>query len=532
MLKRERVISSIWLVILVLFSVSLVPGLAQMFSDQDEMATFAQTFSDPTMLAMLGPLYDANSIGGMFAFMMLLWTQIAVGLMNVFLVVRHTRADEELGRVEVIRSLPVGRLATSAATMLTVVFINGALAISTGVGIALMGETSMSLAGSILYGTLLGTFGIFCAAITAIFAQLCVSSRTALALGGITIVFSYILRAVGDMPNEYGDMPNEILSYLSPMGLLQRSQVFVKDDWLPVLYVLLISAMLFAVAFALDRVRDMGQGFIPAKPGLSRWKKIEKTTPNITSLMLSVRLCKNAMIWWLVGMFILAASYGSILGGISDFIEGNEFYGELMVELPPELMNFQEKSFVSTIAIMLSICGVIPVLVTLFKLRTEEKRGMLEQILSGAVSRRRNLANYTIIAMIMSVLTPFISALGFYVSALAVMEDPLSFSFFIENLMVYVPATWVMLGVGTFLVGILPKATVACWGMLGFSIFVMFFGRVLGLPEWLEFTTPFGYIPLLIIEEINWLTMVTLTGIAAILTVIGFVGYQKRDMIS
>ena len=108
MLKRETVISTVWILILVVFSAALAPGMSGMF-DAEARRQFAASFDNPVMIAMMGPVYGAENYteGAMYANMMLLWIIIAVGIMNVFLVVRHTRADEEKGRAEVVRSLPV-----------------------------------------------------------------------------------------------------------------------------------------------------------------------------------------------------------------------------------------------------------------------------------------------------------------------------------------------------------------------------------------------------------------------------------------
>ena len=38
-----------------------------------------------------------------------MWAAIAAALMSIFLVVRHTRADEEAGRGELVGSAAVGR---------------------------------------------------------------------------------------------------------------------------------------------------------------------------------------------------------------------------------------------------------------------------------------------------------------------------------------------------------------------------------------------------------------------------------------
>jgi ABC-2 type transport system permease protein len=534
MLRRERVISTVWLVLLVLFCVGLVPGLGEVIGDEEQRDGLLQTITDPSMIALMGPLYDSETTGGLYAFMMLLWTMIAVGLMNIFLIVRHTRADEERGRAEVIRSLPAGRLATLNAAMLTAVIVNSALALFTGLGMGVMGVESMNMGGCMLYGVLLGVYGLFCAAVTAVFCQLCVSSRGAVGFSGAVLAFFYIIRGIGDMPNDDGVMEMEALSYLSPMGILQRSEVFAGNYWWPVFTVLLITAAVTALAFALNRVRDLEQGFIPAKPGRGEAKK-SLATP----FGLSWRLLRNPMIAWTAGIFLLGYSYGMILGTVTEFIEGNDFYGELMIDIPEELLagfspedmeNMQAKSYAATINIMIMICSVIPVFIAVLKLRGEEKDGRLEHVLACSVSRVHYLAAYTGIGFAASIAVPFMSALGFYLSGVSVMENPLPFDFFLKNSMVYLPALWVMLGLAVLLVGLVPKAAPVCWAYMGWSLFTLFFGRVIGLPEWASNTTPFGHIPLLIVEDVNWPTLAALTLIAAVLIALGFLFYRKRDM--
>ena len=80
-----------------------------------------------------------ETIGSLFAHEMLLFTAIAVAIMNILLVGRSTRADEEDGRVELIRSLPVGRLAYLNGAMIVVVLTNVLLAVLIGAGISVLG---------------------------------------------------------------------------------------------------------------------------------------------------------------------------------------------------------------------------------------------------------------------------------------------------------------------------------------------------------------------------------------------------------
>ena len=65
---------------------------------------------------MSGPGYglDDYTLGAMITNEMVLWLAVPAAMMSIFLVVRHTRAEEETGRAELVRSA-VGRPACGAA---------------------------------------------------------------------------------------------------------------------------------------------------------------------------------------------------------------------------------------------------------------------------------------------------------------------------------------------------------------------------------------------------------------------------------
>jgi len=524
MLRRERVTSVVWIVILVFFSAGLIPLLTNMFGDDAERAALITTLESPAMRAFMGPLFDGgDTFAGLYSAMLLLWMLITIGIMNIFLMTRHTRADEERNRTEVVRSLPVGRLSILNAAVLTAIAVNAVIAIVSGICILAVGaEHGMDFEGSMLYGAAMGVFGLFMAAVTAVFCQLCVSSRGAIGFSFLFLMIAYMVRIMGDMNVEdSGSIP--IMTALSPIGLLLHARTFVSNDWLPVLAVLAITAVAVAIAFALNRVRDIDQGFISARPGRTEAKK-----GLLSPLGLSWRLLRNPLIAWVFGLFAIAVSYGAILGDIETFLESNEIYYTLMV-IDPDIS--LAENFASTIIVMLAICCVIPVLIASLKLRSEEKDGRIEHVLSRSVSRVRYFGGYTFLAFAVSVAATFASALGLYASAVSVMDTPISFSFCFNATMIYLPALWVIIGLAVLLVGLIPRATFICWAMMGYSLFTLFFGRMIpSLSGWIGKTTPFGYIPLLPRDSVNWLALGALTLIAACLTAIGLFAYKKRDM--
>ena len=126
--------------------------------------------------------------GTLFVHELFLFSIIAIALMNIFLVIRNTRKDEETGRTELVRSLPVGRLSNLLSTFYVCIIVNAILAVSIGLGLYLLGIESMCLEGSLLYGAALGIMGIFFGSVAAVFAQIASVAR------GASRILPYVFR--------------------------------------------------------------------------------------------------------------------------------------------------------------------------------------------------------------------------------------------------------------------------------------------------------------------------------------------------
>jgi len=229
-IKRERVVSAVWLVLLAAFSISVAPAISAMFPGAEARNNFAASFNNPIMVAMMGPVYGIGDYtpGAMYGGMMYLWYIITVGAMNIFFAARNTRADEELGRAEVVRSLPAGRLSIIHSAMLAGFALNAAVAVLTGLGLAVLNIEGMDMAGCMLYGAGAGATGLFFAALSLFFCQLTAHAGGATGASFAALGVIYLLRAAGDVRG------NEILACLSPLGLAQRSQIFVANHVWPI----------------------------------------------------------------------------------------------------------------------------------------------------------------------------------------------------------------------------------------------------------------------------------------------------------
>lgn len=517
MLRRDRIRIPVWIFSLVFFTVIIAAVLPDLYTTSMEREIMAETMKNPAITVMLGPGYglDNYTDGAMMAHFMLVFTALAVGIMGILLTIRHTREDEEEGRIEMIRSLPVGSLSTLTATMLILTLTNIIMSLLIGVGLYSLGFESMDLSGSLLYGASLGAIGIFFAALTGLFAQLTSNTRSAIGYSFSFLIISYMVRGIGDVGNE-------ILSLISPLGLILRIEVFVNNYWWPVYVTLAISLIIFAISLYLNSIRDLDAGFIHARKGKRNASRLLSSP-----LGLALRLQRTSIISWAIGMFVLGMSYGSILGDLEGFIDSS---GILQQMLPESSGYSMTERFITMLMTIMSILGVIPVLMYVLKLRSEEKRKRTEHLIARAVSRNNIMGSYTLISIVSAPIIQLMSVFGLWSAAIFVMDDLVSLNILLKAGLVHLPAIWIMIGLAVFLIGFVPRLTGLTWAYLGYSFFVVFLGGMLQIPDWMMKLSAFAHIPQIPIEEVNIVKMLVLTSIAVILIVAGFIGYNMRDI--
>lgn len=515
--RRERISIFIWLVSLILLTL-MVAGAFTTLYPEDQRQAVADTMMNPAITAMFGPAYgiDDYHYGAIMGHQMALFTAMGAAIMSILIVTKHTRGDEEEGRIEMIRSFPVGRLSNLGGTLFVACAANIALALVTGFGLAAMGLDGMDLPGSLLYGAFLGVTGIFFAAITALFAQLATTPRGTMGYSFAFFGIAYLVRGIGDVSSE-------TLSMISPLGWVLRTEVYVNNYWWPIFLTLGAALVVGALAFYLNSIRDLDAGFIPAKPG-RKYAPASLRGP----LGLGLRLQKGVFIAWAIGVYTLGASYGSILGDVETFFEGND----MLQRMIPGGSAALSEQFVAMIMTVIALCCVMPALFMILKVRGEEKKNRAEHLLARSVSRPSIMISFLSMAVITGFVTLFLSAVGVWSAGLAVMDDPLAFGLVMRAALSYYPAVLFMIGIAALLIGQAPQYTSLAWYYLGFSFFASYFGKALQLPEWVKRLTPFGYVPEVPVESMSLAAAVVLTVVAIGLMVIGTVQYSERDMVS
>jgi hypothetical protein len=111
-LRRDRVRLTVWIVAISGMTLASAGSLPSIYPDQAAVESYVALFgNNPALIAFAGPGYrfENPDLGLVLINETQLNGIIALALMSIFLVNRHTRAEEESERAELVRSNVVGR---------------------------------------------------------------------------------------------------------------------------------------------------------------------------------------------------------------------------------------------------------------------------------------------------------------------------------------------------------------------------------------------------------------------------------------
>ncbi|SBW03837.1 conserved membrane hypothetical protein [uncultured Eubacteriales bacterium] len=513
--RRERTTSLLWIVC-VAGSALLFAGMyPSLFPDKESMLIMATTMNTPAMVALMGPVYglDKVSTAIIMAQECLIWFALAVAIMNIFFVNRHTRMDEELGRHEMLRALPIGQLTGAAAVLFGALALNGCISLIIALGLLALNIGGTTAAGAFAYALSIGTQGFLFAVLTLLAAQIFSTSRGTTGSAFTLLGLFYVMRMSGDMSDN-------AFSVISPMGLGLRVSAFYEDNFTPILVLLVEAAIVGAAALAVCANRDLGEGVLPARKGREHASHFLRS-----EFGLAWRLSRGTMFGWGIGMFVMGATYGSVLGQIDAFVNGNEMFQKILSATGNyDIVN----NYIALILMIGALLAAVPVMLLANKLRSEERHGRLEQIFSKSVRREKLFLSYLALALAESFVSLVMTALGLFAAAQS--TDTVELGALMADALAYLPALWVLLGLCALLIGALPRLTGLAWAVYAYSFVMMYFGRLFDLPEWAHKLSPFGNIPQVPVQEFSAAPLAVLTALAFVLTAVGITCFRQRDI--
>lgn len=516
-LRRDRVMLPLWVALFVVMAAFSADATVGLYPDAASRVQAAEAINGtPSLVALYGRVYDVTSLGAIAMIKMGGLGSALLAVLAYMLVVRHTRAEEEVGRLELLAAGVVGTYASLTAALVCAMGAAVATGVLTAVSLAAVG---LPMSGSFAFGLAWTATGVVFAGIGAVAAQLTSSARAARGLATAALGVAYVLRAIGDST---GGREPTWLSWSSPIGWGQQVRPYAGNRWAVFLVLVAFAVACAVVAFALNRRRDLAAGMLPDRPGRPA------ATPRLRSpLTLAWRLQAGALLAWAAGFVLFGLVLGNIASNLSGFFDSpqaREMFRKLGgVKGLTDAFIATELSFMGLIVAAFAIQAAL-------RLHSEETSQRLEALLATGASRLRWALSHTSVAVLGPLLLALLFGLAVGVADLAATGDPGRVGGVFAGALLQLPAVWVVVGIVVAVYGWVPRLTPAGWAVLVLFLLIGELGLLLGLPSWVMDLSPFTHVPRLPGGEFRPAPVLWLTAVAAALLVLGFAGFRRRDI--
>ncbi|WP_188196581.1 ABC transporter permease [Nonomuraea sp. SYSU D8015] len=511
-LRRDRIRLPLWVIAIAVLVPRFYSAASTVVAPTPEArAEAAQLIRGSFMRVLAGPVFGDGAVTSQQYFLAAYWVEflLAAALMNILLITRHTRAEEQTGRAELIRAAVVGRHAQLTAALIVSLIGNAVLAVLVAAAAIGIGFPAAS---ALLFGASLAAAGLVFAAVAAVTVQLTEHPRGAGGFAGVALVVAWLLRGVGAMQSLEGGP----VFWLSPIGWSQQTRVLAGERWWPLALSALLAGLLFAGAYTLASRRDLGAAVVAPRPGRAgapAWLRSPFT--------LALRLQQAAIGWWAAAFLAVGLTLGGMTGGMAT-TDLPIFPGADLGRAWISLMVFTGSLYTGVFAVL-----------SVLRLRAEEVRGRVGPVLAGPTGRSAWLGSSLLVSAlaVIALLTVYGAALG--VGAAASTGDRGLVGEVIGASLLRIPEGLVLLAVPAALLGLAPRAAVGVgWAVLVYGGFVQVLGPYAGVPGWLQNTSVLSHLPWRPLGAFAPVATVVLTALAAALAILGLYGLRRRDLAS
>ena len=374
--RRDRIMLPAWVYLITVLVATTAYTFKKLYPTAAARAQLVVTGGGNPALRFLYGRLNGSSIGALTTWRYGIWAAIFGALMTIFIVIRHTRGDEEAGRLELVGSAVVGRQAALTAGLLTAATANVAITVLLSVALPASG---LPVSGSVALALAIGASGLAFTGIAAVAAQLASGARGARGICFGVLGAAFLLRAIGDSAGPSGP---SWLTWTSPLGWVELTRPFDGQQW----WVLALPAAVLAAgvgaAYALAARRDYGAGLLPDRPG----------RPSASGLLrgplgLAWRLQRGLLGGWAAGVVCVFAASGAAAKGIGSLLGGSTQLRNEFTRLGGQAAI--TNAYLAALMLLAGLGAAGYATSAVLRLRTEETGGLAEPLLATAVGRIR-----------------------------------------------------------------------------------------------------------------------------------------------
>lgn len=474
---------------------------------------------NPALRFLFGRL-NGTSVGALTAWRFGVWAACAAALLTIFIVIRHTRADEEAGRLELVGSGAVGRQAPLTAALLAAVTANVTIALLACLWLPVL---KLPWAGSAAFALSVGACGLAFAGLAAVAAQLAGTARGARGMAIAALGAAFVLRAVGDA----GSTGLSWLSWASPLGWAEFARAFgsAGECWWSLAIPLAAGAVAVAVAFTLAAWRDHSAGLLPDRPGPTAASGFLRGP-----FGLAWRIQAGVLFGWIAAYLFIFAAFGAATKGIGQILGTSAVLKHYFLKIGYQHTVID--AYLSAFMLLAGLGAAAYATSAVLRLRTDETGNLAEPVLATATGRARWALSHMSVA---------VGGAGLLLAA-AGLSAGLSYGILTGSVsaqlpqllaaaLARLPAALVLAGVAAAVFGLLPwEATAVAWSIVALVAVIAVFGPSLMWPAAIVDISPFTQSPKLPGGTVTAEPLAWLCGIAVAFGAVGLFGLRRRDL--
>ncbi|GIF26650.1 ABC-2 type transport system permease protein [Actinoplanes tereljensis] len=501
LLRRYRLMLASWLLLMIAMCAITISAYRTTYAtDELRRAAVLKAQKNPATNLVYGLLPDPGTPNQMYGWEIGAFATILAAVMGVLIAVALTRANEDDGTLELLRSCglapktPLRSALTVLAGCATVLFA--------GVGGAFGATVAMTF--------------LLVAALTTLLAQIAPTAGQARLLGFALVGVSFAVRAFADTRDVAW------LNWLSPLGLRAVVQPFTTDRWWALLPALLFTVAAAIGAMLLSSRREFGAGFIRRRDIHHGRLRVRSATG------FAFRLARGSLLTWTIAV----AAIGSLFAAMGSSTVEQQREGEVGGFLGSQLgAGDPAAGFLSYCGTIVGIIICVYAVLSASDSRRAERLGLTDLQLTTGLRRWSPLAaQATVTAAGAAIILTATGVLTALIAPAMLDGDDIAARAFVYMIGQW-PAAAAMTGCTVLLAGALPRLTALAWLPLIASTTVALLGDLLKVPQRIQDLSLFQHVPDVATANPPTVALLVLTGLGVGLSLAGLAGVARRDLL-
>ena len=526
--RRDWLQVLLWVVGTALLAYASWVGVDQSYgTEQDRINLLLTVLANPVILLFRG-LPSGPGEAAFMLFLIFPFLAMLAGFMSSFLAVRHTRADEETGRSELLAASGAGRRAPLLATIVHGMLANLLLAVAVALTFIAAG---FEPSGSWVSGLGAAGVGVSMLGVGLFAAQLMPTSRGANSLSVWVLLLTFLGaglgNALGSVNVDELRIESGWLVWLSPFGWAEQSRPFADNALWPLVLTWGFGLLLAGVSLRIQVSRDLGASLLPERRGRAT---ASRSLSGVFGL--AWRLNRGAVVGWTIGGLLTGLLATTLTGVLQDAADQNPTVTAIL-----QAMTAQADLTQAAIIVFFTMLGILAAAAAvqvITKARQEEAHGTTELLLTSPAGRLRWFGSYVCTA-VLAILATVAGAVGG--AALGIAGQPTPSWALMRDVVVVASGQLVAASVFaalTLLVFVLaPRLTIGLgWTLVMVGMTLGLFGPLFGMPRWLVDLAPISAVATVSGDSVELKSTLGFVVFVAVAVLASFALMRRRELVT